>query len=87
MLTILEKLMMNRNIKLVFGICTAIVLGIFFTGTALALWPPSIDIDLKPKLPKFDLILPKAKNTEEFALNFLKKPKPLSPILLNDKAR
>lgn len=63
-----EKRMMNRNIKFAFVGALAVAL-IFPVAGAEAVWP-SLDIDLTPKLPKFDLILPKAKNTEEFCSKF-----------------
>lgn len=79
--------MMNRNIKLVFGICGAVALCILSASTALALWPPSIDIDLKPKLPKFDLTLPKAKNTEEFCTKFSEKAEAMAERLAERQSK
>ena len=46
---ILEKLMMNQNIKLVLiGMYVVGVAAVFSVAPAQALWP-GIDIDLKPK--------------------------------------
>ncbi len=60
---------MNRYIKLTLAGVSAALL-VFFAVPAEAFWPSGIGIDLTPKLPKFDLPLPKAKNTEEFCNKF-----------------
>jgi Na+-translocating ferredoxin:NAD+ oxidoreductase RNF subunit RnfB len=64
-----EKHMMNRHIKLfLIGMCAVGAVAIFSVADAEA-------IDLTPKFPKLDLILPKIKikNTEEFCNKFSEK--------------
>lgn len=77
---------MNRHIKLTLvGICAAVVVAIFSSVPAEALWPPMIDI--KPKLPKLDLTLPKVKNTEEFCNKFSEKASALAERLVERQTK